>query len=177
MEQWEDIIGFEGLYKVSNLGNVMSIRRNKLLSKMIDNYGYHVVRLSNKGTFKTFKVHRLVAKVFLDNYSENLQVNHKNEIKTDNQVSNLEMCDNKYNCNYGSRRTVLARPVIQETLNGEFVKEWESAQEIERKLGYCRQVISSCCKGYQVDNHLNRGNKIYPVHKAYNYKWRYKDDK
>lgn len=176
MEQWKDIAGYEGLYKVSNLGNILSTRRSKLLKKTTDNYGYHVVGLSGRYSSKVFKVHRLVARAFLEDYSDNLQVNHKNEIKTDNQVSNLEMCDNKYNCNYGSRKTTLAKPIIQETLNGEFVKEWKSLQEIEKTLGFCRQIISSCCKGFQKDNHrLDR--KVYPVHQAYNYKWKFKHDK
>lgn len=70
------------------------------------------------------------------------------------------MCTNRYNCNYGSRRTALAKPVIQETL-----------RQIERELGYKHTSISSCCKGEIKDWHTGR---VYPVHSAYNFRWRYK---
>lgn len=169
MEEWRDIIGYNGKYQVSNLGNVRSV--NRILKKQLDRYGYFFVHLSLNNKSKCKKVHRLVAESFIPEYSELLQVNHKNEIKTDNRVENLEMCDNRYNCNYGSRKTALAKTVIQETLNGEFVREWESTNQIERELGFKHNIISSCCIGHQKDYHTG---KVYPVHSAYNYKWRYK---
>ncbi len=167
MEEWKDIL--EG-YQVSNLGNVRDSNK-ELRTQYLDRYGYNYVSLKVGHKFKLFKVHRLVAQAFLENYSDNLQVNHKNEIKTDNQVSNLEMCDNRYNCNYGSRRTALARAVIQETLNGEFVREWESTREVERVLGFSNTSVSDCCKGYKKDYH---SGKMYQVHQSYGYKWKYK---
>ena len=169
MEEWRDIIGYNGKYQVSNLGNVRSVDR--ILKKQLDRYGYFFVHLSLNNRSKCKKVHRLVAESFIPEYSELLQVNHKNEIKTDNRVENLEMCDNRYNCNYGSRKTALAKTVIQKTLNGEFVREWESTNQIERKLGFKHNIISSCCIGHQKDYHTG---KVYSVHSVYNYKWRYK---
>ena len=168
MEEWRNIEEYAN-YQVSDLGNVRSNR--KVLAKILDKYGYHTVTLHNEDGPKICKVHRLVAKAFLPNYSDNLQVNHKDEVKTNNQVSNLEMCTNRYNCNYGSRRTELAKPVIQETLDGIFVREWESTRQIERELGYKHTSISSCCKGEIKDWHTGR---VYPVHSAYNFRWRYK---
>ena len=99
-----------------------------ILKQYLDRYGYLYVRLSNidsnnKSKITNLKVHRLVAMCFLNDYSKDLQVNHIDENKLNNNVSNLEMCSNKYNCRYGSRRTKLAKPVIQETLEGKFVKE------------------------------------------------------
>lgn len=169
MEEWRDIIGYNGKYQVSNLGNVRSV--NRILKKQLDRYGYFFVHLYLNNRSKCKKVHRLVAESFVPEYSELLQVNHKNEIKTDNRVENLEMCDNRYNCNYGSRKTALAKTVIQETLSGEFVREWESTNQIERELGFKHNIISSCCIGRRKDYHTG---KVYPVHSAYNYKWRYK---
>lgn len=103
----------------------------------------------------------------------NIKSINGNEIKFDNRVENLEMCDNKYNCNYGSKRTILAKTVIQESLNGKFIKEWESTNQIERELGFSHESISSCCIGSKRDYH---NGKTYPVHSAYGYKWRYKYD-
>ena len=168
MDKWIEVI--EG-YKVSNPGEVYSMKTNKPMKKHIDRYGYLYVGVHICGKLKFKKVHRLVAQAFLPNYSDSLQVNHINEVKTDNRVENLEMCDNKYNCNYGSRKTALAKTVVQETLNGEFVREWSSTREIERVLGFPNSSISACCRGYVKDYHS--GN-TYPVHHAFGYKWKYK---
>lgn len=170
MEQWKDITDYEGLYQVSDLGNIRNAN-STLMKKTLDSYGYYTVTLYKNKVKKTFKVHRLVAQAFIEGYSINLQVNHKDEVKTNNTVSNLELCDNKYNCTYGSRTTKLAKPIVQESLEGEFIKEWKSSWEIQRVLGFHRAVISSCCKGFKRDGH---SNITYPVHQAYGYKWHYK---
>lgn len=158
-------------YKISDKGNVWSIRFNRLLKPTMDRYGYLYVWIHYIDRHKCAKIHRLVAKAFLPDYSDDLQVNHIDNDKTNNQVSNLEMCTNKYNCNYGTRKVALSKSVIQETLDGEFVREWGSTREIERILGFSNTSISSCCRGYIKDYHS--GN-TYPVHQAYGYKWKYK---
>ena len=81
------------------------------------------------------------------------------------------MCTNQNNCNYGSRKNALSKAVIQETLDGKFIKEWASTREIGRTLGFSSASISACCKGFMKDSHS--GN-IYPVHQAYGFKWKYK---
>lgn len=168
MEKWIEV--FKD-YKVSNIGRVYSNKTNKYLRTYKDRYGYLYVGMYIDNKLKFKKVHRLVAKGFLNDYSEKLQVNHKNEIKTDNRVENLEMCTNKYNCNYGSRKNALSKPIIQETLDSQFVKEWISIKEVERTLGFSNAPIIACCKGHLKDSHT--GN-IYPVHQAYGFKWKYK---
>lgn len=110
-------------------------------------------------------------KLFCLNYSDNLQVNHKDENKTNNRVDNLEMCDNKYNCTYGTRKTKLAKLILQLTLDNILVKEWPSIIEIRKSLGYAEAAIIACCKGRLRDSHT--GN-IYPANSAYGYKWKYK---
>ena len=103
MEEWKNIIGYEGLYEVSNIGNVRNVRRNTLLRLSKNKYGYIQVWLYKNGIKTGLKVHRLVAEAFLPNPDNLPQVNHLDEDKTNNSVDNLEWCDQKYNVNYGHR--------------------------------------------------------------------------
>lgn len=113
-EIWKDIVGYEGLYQVSNLGNVKRLKGYKgrgkgyiveehLIQPSINSRGYQNVVLCKNGKTKTFTMHRLVAIAFLDNPDNLPQVNHKDENKTNNCVDNLEWCDSVYNNNYGTR--------------------------------------------------------------------------
>lgn len=103
-EIWKMINGYEGFYQVSNLGRVRSLQRwvdhkpgqyrlvkERILTPSVDNCGYLHVRLAKNNNYQLFKVHRLVAKHFLNDYSEELSVNHKNHNRWDNRVENLEM--------------------------------------------------------------------------------------
>lgn len=112
-ETWKDIAGYEGLYQVSNKGNVRGIDRKnsrgtcvkgKILKVKVNRFGYSEVTLSKQGTTKTLKVHRIVAFAFVKNPNEikMTQVNHKDENKLNNTAENLEWCDAKYNVNYGT---------------------------------------------------------------------------
>ena len=103
MEIWKDIKGYEGLYEVSNQGNIRSLKTGKL-RKPTNNFGYLRINLCKNNVVKFHMVHRLVAEAFIENNDPNLtQVNHKNENKQDNRVENLEWCDAKYNNNYGTK--------------------------------------------------------------------------
>ena len=110
-EIWKPIEGYEGLYEVSNLGRVRSLDRfyyrlhkGKVLSPTKDRYGYLTVTLNCNGKSKTIKIHRLVAQAFLPNPDNLPQVNHKDEVKSNNCVDNLEWCSAKYNVNFGTRQ-------------------------------------------------------------------------
>ena len=103
MEEWKKIPGYEGLYEVSNMGNVRNVRRNKLLRLSKTNNRYIRVSLCKNGIKTGLTVHRLVAEAFLPNPDNLPEVNHKDEDKTNNRVENLEWCDHKYNMNYGTR--------------------------------------------------------------------------
>lgn len=103
MEEWKNVIGYEGLYEVSNKGNVRNVRRNTLLKLSKTNYGYIQVHLYKNGIRTGLRVHRLVAEAFIPNPDNLPQVNHKDEDKTNNNVTNLEWCTVKYNTNYGHR--------------------------------------------------------------------------
>ena len=158
-EQWKDIEGYEGLYKVSSLGRVMSIERevrNTSVSKRIvkerilnvhrESHHYDYVSLSKNNKIKRAYIHRLVAKAFIPNPCGYLEVNHKNENKKDNRSENLEWCDRKYNINYGTgkRRMIESRnnhgmwnaekKVYMYDKAGKFIKEFCSIVEAAKYL-------------------------------------------
>lgn len=105
MERWRDIKGYEGLYQISNCGRVKSLKycKEKILKSIKSSNGYLQVNLYKDGKRKYFLVHRLVATAFIYNIENYSQINHKDEIKSNNYVSNLEWCDYSYNNNYGTR--------------------------------------------------------------------------
>lgn len=127
-EQWKDIKGYEGLYEVSNLGNVRSldrivkrgqgymIKEGRILAQFYEEKkGYYQVALAKDGKAKKYRVHRLVALAFLDNPSNYTDVNHKDEVKTNNNVDNLEWCTRKYNNNYGTKPERIRKAMLGNT--------------------------------------------------------------
>ena len=173
-EIWKDIDGFNGVYQVSNLGRVKSVERirkgksgsnvyvpEKILKCKNDKDGYKECALC-VGTHKkqkSYRVHRLVAEAFLPNPNNYLIINHINEIKDDNRVENLEWCTNEYNCRYS-----LAKPIIQFSINNDFIQKWDCIADIKNNLNIDGSTISKCCKNT-------------PHHKtAKGFKWGYADD-
>lgn len=105
---WKDIQGYEGLYQVSNLGEVRSLNYKKTgniqnLKQTSNKDGYLKVMLHKNGKIKTYQVHRLVTLAFIENPNKYPCINHKDEDKTNNCVWNLEWCNYKYNNCYGTR--------------------------------------------------------------------------
>ena len=100
-EIWKDVPNYEGLYQVSNLGNVKSVRRNRLLTLKSNGKGYLCIQLWSNGFFETFKVHQLVAMAFLGHVrcGHKFVVNHKNFIRTDNRLENIEVVTARQNGN------------------------------------------------------------------------------
>lgn len=118
MEIWKDISEYVGLYQVSNMGNVRSlqreefkcaqgyrVRRGVLLKLSKDQKGYLMVNLYKDGKGNTRRVHRLVAEAFIDNPKCLPEINHIDEDKKNNAVSNLEWCTSSYNKRYGNGNT------------------------------------------------------------------------
>ena len=144
IEEWRDIEGYEGLYMVSSLGRVKSIGYDKerILKPGKIGYGYLQVCLFKDGKRKRYLVHRLVANAFIPN-TENLpEVNHKDEDKTNNRVSNLEWMTSKDNTRYSQ-----AIAANQYTLDGKFIRRWDCIKEIQYSLGFDNGYICGCCKG------------------------------
>jgi len=105
MEIWKDIIGYEGIYQASNLGNLRSLNYKRsgkiqVLKPALDNKGYLRTALMKDGKLKTVKVHRIIAQTFLLIINDKNQVNHINGVKTDNSLTNLEWCNNTENQNH-----------------------------------------------------------------------------
>ena len=175
IEMFKDIKDLEGLYQVSNFGNIMSLNygrtgKPKLLKPCVDGGGYLLVSLYKNRKRKSFKVHRLVAETFLPNPNNLSCINHKiegDEGKTINMVifnedgtidkerTTIEWVTYDDNSNYGNgnKRIIkantngkLTKKVLQFTLDGEFVKEWESTRECKRN-GFSQGNIVSCCNG------------------------------
>ena len=166
-EVWCPIKGYEGLYEVSDKGMVRSLKfwKERIMKPGSDKNGYLIVNLCKNGEKKMYLVHRLVALAFIPNPDNLPQVNHKDEDKENNSVHNLEWCSSKYNANFGTRTKKISikisKPVLQYKKSGEFVREWKSATDVQRNLGYFHNNISKCCNG---------------IHKsAYGYIWKFKD--
>lgn len=168
-EIWKDIIGYEGIYQISNFGRIKSLDRincvghklhGKIKKAVADKDGYLQVRLSINGLTKTYKVHRLVATAFIDNPLNFPQINHKDENKVNNTANNIEWCDCKYNLNYGTARDRIkhhidyleigrkrSKAVLQIGPNGKVVKLWRSGVEASKSLNIDLSTLYNCCNG------------------------------
>lgn len=167
-EIWKDVVGYEGLYQVSNLGRVKSLSKfhctsknhfslgywskEKILKPIVGVRGYLYVTLYDKNKKqKSKRIHQLVAQAFISNPNNLSFVNHKDENVKNNVYSNLEWCTAKYNCNYGTRTQRIAvknnKPILQFDLNGNFIKEYESITQANKETHIPISSISACCVG------------------------------
>lgn len=163
-EIWKEIPGYNGAYAVSSYGRVCSfinmgnhsIDSKKRIKKHADNgRGYHIVSLSINNKNKMFYVHRLVGVSFLDNPNGFPTINHKDENKANNCVSNLEWCTYEYNNNYGTAKeralkTWKERGLLREIdvydLSGNLIKHYDCAHHIEAD-GLSRRAVYNVCNG------------------------------
>lgn len=118
-EVWKDIQGYEGLYQVSNFGNVKSLdkqvwggksfyfKKGEIKKKIIGSTGYWQVMLYKNNNHKTTKVHRIVAKVFIENPNLHNVVNHIDGNKLNNNIKNLEWCTHKHNSIHAAKSGLL----------------------------------------------------------------------
>ena len=110
-EVWKDIEGYEGLYEVSSFGRVRNSKSKRIRKQNLVK-GYLMIGLSKDGKKKVFSVHRLVALNFIPNPEEKPEVNHLDEIKTNNNVDNLAWATSKENSNWGTRNKKISEYVI-----------------------------------------------------------------
>lgn len=192
-EIWKDVVGYEDLYKVSNLGNISGKdricfnegrnfefhKKEKLLSQCDCSSGYKSVLLFNNGKRKLTLAHRIIAQAFIPNPEHKLYVNHIDGDKYNNIVSNLEWVtasENQLHAfkigikkptntnRFGSENTN-SKPIYQYKMNGEFVKYFGSIIDASRETGINKSGISSCASFRYKNSH------------AGGFLWRYEKDK
>lgn len=176
-EIWKDIKGYEGLYQISNYGNVKSLKRyvntnggakrlvkEKMLKPVIDNTNYYVVSLWKNNICQRTHIHRLVIENFISNTYNKTFVNHIDGNKLNNNVDNLEWCTPKENNihAYEIGLNPSRKKVNQYDLKGNFIKTWNSIREASNF--YKTSHISECC-----NNNSNRNI-------AKGFLWRYADE-
>lgn len=168
-EQWKDVVGYEGLYQVSNLGRIKCLpktihygwynnkvveQREMIKKNTLDRNGYLFTILTKDGVRKNHLIHRLVAQSFLPNPNDYECVNHKDENKTNNYVDNLEWCSHKYNSNYGTIRQRISNATMGErnhnhkkVLCVETGIIYNGTGEAERETGIKSNHIRKCAIG------------------------------
>ena len=174
-EIWKWIDGYENMYQVSNLGRVRSVDRDvycevspnklqhiygKVLKQGTNHKGYPIVYLSKDGKQKTITVHRLVALTFIENPLNLPQVNHIDGDKTNNNVSNLEWCDNSYNQIHAHKTGLFpryedtvgwGRPARQVAMldfdTKEVLRTFETLASVKRETGINQFNVRSVCLG------------------------------
>lgn len=162
IEIWKDIAGYEGLYKISNLGDVYSVKRKRKLKLLNSHHGYKRIRLyTDSKSWKIYAVHRLVAAAFIPNPNNFPEVNHKDENGSNNKANNLEWCTRSYNVNYGQRNSKIYSAVIMLTMDNVPIKEFECQSKASKEMNIRQGSISNCCRGFSKT--------------AGGYKWRYKN--
>jgi len=178
-EIFKDIPWYNGWYKVSNLGKVKSIKKmnwtnERILKSAKDWHWYPAVALFKNWKSKTYKIHKLMYLTFMDTSNKKLEVNHKNWIKTDNTLQNLELVTHSENNKHtfdvlwykwsmlwkSWKLCIFSKPVIQYDLKWNILKIWECAADIKRELWFLTSSITKVCRGQWKT--------------AYGYTWKYK---
>lgn len=177
-EIWVDVKGFEGFYLISNLGRVASVRKNnRILTTTILNSGYERIGLSKYGKTYSKTVHRISLLSFYGENKNKKYVNHIDGNKLNNRLDNLEWCtqsDNlKHSYKIGTHKKLTigkhgkdhprSIPVIQLSLKGKFIREFESAMDGCIETNTDNSDILKVCKGKR------------PT--AGGYKWKFKNQK
>lgn len=165
-EEWRDIVEYEGLYQVSNLGRVKSLPRTilvenkalgcefyktykpRIIKQSTDAGGYLIVSLydgSGTRSFRNKKVHRLVEEAFIKNEDNKPQIDHKDCNRKNNVVENLRYCTSKENHHNSSTELKRSKVVAQIDSNGNVLGKFRSAKDAAKKLNMWYKPILECC--------------------------------
>lgn len=155
MEEWREVLGFDILYEVSNLGRVRTRYSEEhgysneytYLKPLDNNKGYLRFNWRQRKHQRTVYLHRLVAEAFCDNPNMYSEVNHKDEDKNNNRADNLEWCNHKYNSNYGTRNKRTAEKNRVKVQCIETGAIFQSLDEAAEQMGVVKTSISNCLRG------------------------------
>ena len=165
METFKDIKGYEGLYQISNRGNVRSLRSNIVMKLSCCKDNYLKVKFCKNGEQKTVQVHRLVAESFIDNPGNKPQINHKDCNKSNNDISNLEWVTAKENTTHAIENGLFAnvirqgRKVLKLDEQDNVIREYVSISEAAKENKCHPSNIRKVCNGI--------------INKTGGYKWMY----
>ena len=170
-EVWKDVVGYEGLYEVSSLGRVKSLRRN-IIMKQKKVKGYNMLNLTKAGKQKGETVSRLVGRAFIPNPENKPQINHIDENKQNNHVDNLEWVTAKENSNHGTRTSRVIN-----NLERTSEKQKTPIAMIDKDTGELIKVFNSIQSAFRFLGDIPNGNISRVCKKkrehAYGYKWEY----
>ena len=178
-EIWKPVVGYEGLYEVSNLGKVKTLgkgksnfsKHEKEIKYSVSYDGYYRVQLYKNGIKRCHLLARIVWSSFNGVIPDGYEVNHIDEDKSNNSLSNLNLLTKADNIRWGTKikRTAektkngkCSKPILQYSIDNQFIKEYPSITEAKRQLGFSTSAISWCCQGKR--------------NTAYGYKWKYKKE-
>lgn len=184
IEIWKPVIGYEGIYEISNIGRVKSLQRQKYKNPthiipgkirplQLHSNGYYSIMLCKNGITKRVHIHRLVASAFIPNPAGHSTVNHINYDRKDSRVENLEWCSQQQNILHATKRngyknnmqgrtgklSVNSKPTYQIGLDDKVIKLWDSLRDAARELNFNYSSLRNCARGTSKKSH--------------NFKWKY----
>lgn len=164
-ETWKDIPEYEGYYQASTLGKIRSVARlisqkghkndyirtmkGKTIQPRLQNSNYQLVWLSKNGEINPLLVHRIIAAAFIENLNCHPCINHKNGIKTDNRIENLEWCSYSENIKHSHTllgRKEITKPIFCVELHRAFKSQTEASKELNINRGAISHVLNGLTK-------------------------------